>query len=65
MWSLRCHIPSGSYVDDINQEKRIYSLNNGNHSPSSNMRISSQRQYLSDDDDIVEGQESDGLFDVF
>lgn len=61
MWSLRCHVPSGAYVDDINQEKRSYSLNNGTHTPSSSMRLSSPREYIEDEYGDEESQDIDFL----
>lgn len=45
MVSLRCQIVCGRYIDDLNQEQRKRALQQGNIVPSSDIRITTAREY--------------------
>lgn len=59
--SLRCDVPCGRYIDDINQEQRKRAIANGNLIPSEEVRIPRPRVYAGEGIQIAETPDDIGF----
>lgn len=61
MVSLRCDVPCGRYIDDINQEARKRAISQGNIIPSEDVRIPRPRAYADNGIQIAETEDEIGF----
>lgn len=59
--SLRCDVPCGRYIDDINQEQRKRAIANGNIVPSEELRLPRPRAYAGEGIVIAETEDEIGF----